>query len=146
MPDTELLDAYWAMTEDVRDKLDEELWRIMPLHWPEQGLVDLDNLGDGSAWMQNNLGETLGQSLLDDEGNLSCILAETYLEEVKDQGYTLPSESDDEGKMETLDDLALVQADFRRFLAEWRKRAIPLIHRFIANGAQPEPNRARDKG
>ena len=137
MSDGELLAAYWALPEDVRDKLDDELWSNMPLHWPEQGVVDLDNLGDGRAWMQNNLGETPGQSLLDDEGNLSGVLAEEYLEEVKSQGYLLPSDFDDEGKMETLDDLAMVQADFRGFLATWRERAVPLIRKFVAVGSRP---------
>ena len=137
MPNAELLDAYWAMSEDARDKLDEELWSKMPLHWPGQDVVELDNLGDGSAWMQNNLGETPGQSLLDEEGNLSGLLAEAYLEEVKSQGYPLPSEFDDEGKMETLDDLAMVQADFRRFLAAWRERAVPLVRKFASDGSRP---------
>lgn len=146
MPDTELLDAYWAMSEDVRDTLDDELWMNMPLHWPGQDVVELDNLGDGHGWMENNLGETPGQSLLDDEGNLSGVLAEAYLEEVKAHGFQLPSEFDNEGKMETLDDLAMVQADFRRFLAAWRARAIPLVRKFIAGGSRPQDIRGNDKG
>lgn len=146
MPDSELLDTYWAMPETVRDKLDDELWSAMPLHWPGQGVVDLDNVGDGRAWMQNNIGETPGQSLLDDEGNLSGVLAEAYSEEVKSQGYAMPSEFDDEGKMETLDDLAMVQADFRRFLAAWRERAVPLVRKFLDDGSRPQDNRVNDKG
>src|SRR4051794_39462022 len=110
MPDTELLDAYYAMSENLRDQLDDELWRVMPGHWQGQDVVHLDNLGDGRAWMEDNLGETPTQSLLDGSGNLSGVLAQAYLAEVKSQGYPLPSEFDDERKMETLDDLAMVQA------------------------------------
>lgn len=137
MSDTELRDAYYAMDEDAREQLDDELWRNMPLHWQGQDVVDLDNLGNGRAWMEENLGETPAQSLLDDEGNLSGLLAQAYLDEIKSQGYSVPSEFDDERKMEPLDDLAMVQADFRRFLAAWRECAVPLIHRFVAGGSPP---------
>lgn len=126
--DSVLLERYWALSERNRDAIDQALWKLMPFDWPGRDVVDLDAVGDPSAWMEDHLPERPAQTLFDAEGNASGILAEEYTAEVISQGYQLPSEFD---RSDQLADLAAIQSDFRRFLTSWRERAVPVFRQHI---------------
>ena len=90
-------------TKDIKKRLnDHELddWMISiwPGDWPGQEFVDLNYVGDPGAWLRNVFGEPISQVLFgcawDDEANAAWITND-YLREIREQGYSLPSDFGD---------------------------------------------------
>jgi hypothetical protein len=113
--------------------LDSRLAGAWPAEWKGQSLVDLDNMGDPGAWLDNSLGERISEMLFgsawDDEAHGQG-LAESYIEELANLGADLPSDfiSPNDGE-EDVDNVAIVEPEFIAFLKAWRERVLETIEK-----------------
>jgi hypothetical protein len=84
----------WLRPDDIKLELkdfdmDERIMFACPGGWPGQGIVDLDNLGDGHAWLDKNLADPPSEFLFSVPMNYESIadnLVEPYLSEIVGQG------------------------------------------------------------
>lgn len=125
------LDRYYSLDTPLQNELNEALWEVMPWNWEGEGGVHLDDLGDGQAWLESHLPEPPAVLLLNTECDPSGELANDYRAELHSEGMPSPSEADDSGKLEGLDDLAIHQQGFRAFFAAWRNNALPIFERYL---------------
>ena len=85
----------WNLEEELTWSLEERLLRSFPFDWPNQDLVDLDNVGDPGFWLENFFnGCTLELflSTLMDVDNLKEVavdLSEKYITATDEAGYDL---------------------------------------------------------
>jgi hypothetical protein len=142
----------WSLSAEDRAQelknpdLDERMMPAWPGGWPGQGLVDLDSVGDPGYWLAEKLeGEPISQTLFgwnwNDEAT-AAMLADDYLRTIRELGYPLPSDYDNEAESAgdgwTKEDEKLVRAEFVAFLKHWRERILATLE------AQNPP--ARDGG
>jgi hypothetical protein len=119
--------------------LDEWMMSAWPADWPCQDLVELDNVGDPSAWLGNVFGEPISQVLFawawDDEANAAS-LADRYLREVHGQGYPLPSDFGDAPCVKgwTEEDEQQVRLEFAAFLRHWRECILQMLEEENSSG------------
>ena len=113
----------------------ESLSRVWPGGWPGQGLVDLDNVGDPGYWLSEKMeAEPISQTLFGWDWNdeaTAAMLADDYLRMIRELGYPLPSDYDNEAESAgdgwTEEDEALVRAEFVAFIKHWRERILTTI-------------------
>ena len=121
--------------ETIEEVPDDVLLGLWPGNWNGNSYVNLYNLGDPAAWLEESLGEpavdTLFGSAWDDE-HTATGLAESYYEDIKGQ-YSLPSEFAEAD--EEVDDMALFTDDFRDFLRRWRENVLDTLEERKARGA-----------
>jgi hypothetical protein len=120
--------------EIKNDDLDERLMVACPGRGPGQQLVDLDNLGDGHAWLDKNFSDPPSEFLFSVPMNYQSIaddLVEPYLSEIVEQGYPVPSDFETkprEGAW-TKEDEDFVRKDFEAFFSYWRESIIKAIEK-----------------
>jgi len=135
-------DPYASSEEQLEEEQlgtgDDDLnWRIScasPSDWPGQEIVELDNLGDPGAWLQDVIAERILDVLFGSAWNDSLYAEEmacSYFNEIMEQGYTLPSDfceaSDEDCGIE--EDYLQIQKDFRYFLQAWRENILKAIEK-----------------
>lgn len=98
--------------------------------------IALDNLGDPGAWLRGKLEEVpfdlFGVPFDFDE--ISRILAEDYLTEMREKGFPIPSDFNDdlktsENEMWHPQDEEDATEDFDRFLRTWRRNILELLEK-----------------
>jgi hypothetical protein len=92
-----------------------------PMEWPECSLVDLDNVGDPGAWLDEEIPTPEDLLSMDEaeEQALAENLSSSYVARLEDLGAPLPSDFDvTEDEM-----MSLLKSEFLGFLREWRKQA-----------------------
>jgi hypothetical protein len=92
-----------------------------PGDWPGRQVVDLDNVGDPGAWIENNISspKELLSADSDDDAEAEA-LAEAYIAEAERNYFPLPTEFG----MTEQEMYKAVVADFLGFIREWRRRTI----------------------
>src|SRR5262245_44169030 len=94
-------DPHWkqrsqeAIQEELQDAdLDARLFSSWPADWPTQELVELDYVGDPDAWLRTEIGERIVDVLFGwvDYEHLAESMAQDYLHELREQGYSLLSD------------------------------------------------------
>jgi hypothetical protein len=92
-----------------------------PGNWPGRQVVDLDNMGDPGAWIENNI--TSPEELLSVDSDDSAeaeVLADAYIAEADRNYFPLPTEFE----MTEQEMREVMIADFLGFIREWRQRTI----------------------
>ena len=121
------------------DDLNDRLMAAWPGAWPSPQIVDLDFVGDPGAWLYNELDENVLTELF----GVPCQheiraeqLADSYLRKIREEGYPLPSDFDDDPVYSgwTDEDELGVRAEFRAFLAQWRESVIATLERQKIHG------------
>jgi hypothetical protein len=100
------------------------------MDWAECSLVELDNVGDPGAWLDEEI--PIPEDLLSmdeqEEQALAENLSSSYVARLEDLGAPIPSDFDvTEDEM-----MSLLKSEFLGFLREWRKQA-------AAAGCRPTP-------
>lgn len=124
-------DPYYARRrpEDIQfelgsENINDRLMIAWPGEWPGREIVDLDDVGDPGAWLQNLLPEDPIRCLFPpgNEETIAEVLAEDYLYEIRRAGFELPSDFGDNPNYEgwTEEDEEQVRAEFVAFLKHWR--------------------------
>jgi hypothetical protein len=102
---------------DTDDDVEHFLRDVRPWHWPGRDSVDLENLPDPGYWLDEILGEPEIDILFgycrDQDEATARHMAEQYANEIY-PNVELPSAFAEPG--EQVDDIALFQDDFQRFL------------------------------
>lgn len=101
---------------------DDSLLYLWPGGWPDRKVVDLDDLGDPVAWIDEHI-PFVAEMLFDDpSGDLRMAesLADDYINAMVDRGVPLPSDFD---ATEEETRTAVIE-DFVGFIREWRRRAL----------------------
>jgi len=120
--------------ENVED-FDDRLLSAWPGDWPGRKTVDLDDFGDPSAFLKDNMGEGICYHILGSSKNDSFIaehLAQLYLEEILYQGlprcrdFVDKEEEKEEADEKEMEDFI---NDFKGFIKTWRERVISTIER-----------------
>ena len=110
---------------DTDDDVEAFLRNVRPWDWPGRQYVVLENLSDPGDWLNHILGEPEIEILFgfsQDDANTARHMAEQYYSETKERGFDPPSAFTLSG--EKIDDIALFQEDFMRFVAHWREAAL----------------------
>lgn len=106
------------MSESVNDETDFPNW---PLDWPGRQIVDLDNVGDPGAWLDEQISDPRELLSCGPEGDqqLAAEMSSAYVSRLDDIGFDLGIDSDF-----TEEELMTALAfDFVGFLREWRRLA-----------------------
>src|SRR5262249_35813285 len=98
-----------------------------PADWPEQKIVELDNLGDPGGGLEVVLGNPTFDVLFGlpfNEDVIAEALAKDYLPAIRKLGYPLPSDFGDKptGGGGTHEEELQVRAQFAAFIRPWRER------------------------
>ena len=125
------------------DDLDWRIFCVQPWDWPGQAFVGLDGIDDPGAWFQNifpeRITEVLFGSAWHDEETAED-MAVSYLKEMIDQGYPVPSDFCDipDGSSKAEADFLQVQEEFRYFLQAWRGNILKAIEKTtsVKNGTK----------
>jgi hypothetical protein len=124
-----------AIKEKLENEdLDSRLLAARPLDWPGQEIVELDNIGDASAWLEQVIGNPISEVLFGlplTEDGIAESLADDYLRTIREQGFPLPSDFGDEptGGGWTPEDEAKVRAEFVAFFRHWRERVLQVLEK-----------------
>ncbi|HEV2208838.1 MAG TPA: hypothetical protein VG167_08685 [Verrucomicrobiae bacterium] len=97
----------------------ESAFFYWPGHWPGCTFVDLDNVGDPGAWLEQQLPDiedVLAADPQEDQRTAEA-LADDYIRAADDMGFPLPC--DFESTLEQTREMAV--AEFIAFIREWRK-------------------------
>ncbi len=135
-------DPYASSEEQLEEEQlgteDDDLnWRIFcasPWDWPEQEIVELDNLGDPGAWLQRVISEPISEVLFGSAWKDAFYAEEmacSYFEEIREQGYALPSDFCDASCEDygIEDDYLQIQKEFSYFLQAWREKILKAIEK-----------------
>jgi len=106
------------MSHPLSDEADLPNW---PFDWPGRELVDLDNVGDPSAWLQEQISDPRELLTHGPEADQQTAeeLSSAYVTRLDDIGFDLGIDSDF-----TEEELMTALAfEFAGFLREWRRLA-----------------------
>jgi hypothetical protein len=108
-----------------------------PMDWPERQSVDLDNVGDPGAWLDEHI-QSPAEVFSDDGGDadLAEQLSDDYIDTLRRQGFLLPSDLRKKGSDEAQQ---TVIEEFEGFLREWRRRTQREREKIVAATAKPVP-------
>lgn len=130
-----------ALRKELSEPVDDRVSRVWPGGWPDQRIVDLDNVGDPGIFLEDNLPDVaeviLGTSGSDKAAAES--LSESYLAAAERYDIPLPTEfgaTEDE----MWEDLV---SDFCGFLNEWRERIIRTIEEQVHQRADQDGGNER---
>lgn len=106
------------------------LIRLCPTHdWPGRDLVDLDNMGDGSAWLHDAICgheiELLSDSSADDW--FAEMLAEAYVTRSNEFGVYSRSDFDSDEDCQSFQKVLI--DEFRSLIAAWRTAVLESLER-----------------
>ena len=94
----------WRSPKLIREEiegdedLDERVFSAWPAEFPSQEIIEFDNLGDPGGWLYNRIGEPIVDVLFASYGlieDISGDMANEYLHEIRQQGYSMPSDFGD---------------------------------------------------
>jgi hypothetical protein len=93
-----------------------------PTSWPENNIVDLDNLGDPGFWIEEQIPDPAGTLFgnTDEDDELANELTYAYIRAASELSFPLPSDFD--AKPE--ETRKMVKDDFLGFIREWRRLAL----------------------
>ena len=121
--------------DDV-EAAEERVLADWPGDWPERSVVDLDNVGDPGDWLSEILGEPILQVLFGwswDDVSSANTLAQEFLRTIREAGYPLPSDFDEDSESTgdgwTESDEAQATTEFVGFLRHWRERVMKSIEK-----------------
>jgi hypothetical protein len=119
------------------ENLADRLMGAWPGGWPGQQIVELDNVGDPSDWLETQIDDMVGCLFrFTDQQPIIEDLALDYLRAIRKQGLPLPSDFGDDPSEEewTADDEKQVRGEFAAFLEHWRERVLQTLEK--QNAAQ----------
>ncbi len=124
-----------ALREELEDEdLNSRLRSAWPADWAGRQIVELDNVGDPGAWLEQVIGSPLSELLFGwtwDVDDQAACMAEDYLTTIREQGYPLPSdfgEDATDGEW-TPEEEKQGTAEFVSFFHEWRERVLDTIEK-----------------
>lgn len=121
------------------DELDARLMVAWPVDWPGREIVELDNVGDPGAWLDQVISSPISEILFGlplDEDGIAESLADDYLREIREHGFPLPSDFGDaptEGGW-TPEEEAQVRQEFIAFFRHWRERVLQTLEKQKPSG------------
>ncbi len=130
-----------ALRKELSESVDDRVSRVWPGGWPDQHLVDLDNVGDPGFFLEVNLPD-VAETILGTSGSDKATaesLSESYLTAAERYDIPLPTEfgaTEDE----MWEDLV---SDFCGFLREWRERIIRTIEQQVHERADQDGGNER---
>ena len=116
------------------EDLDSRMMAVWPGGWPGQEIVELDNVGDPGAWLEEVIGNPISEVLFGlplNADSEAAMIADDYLRTIRAQDFPLPSDFGDEPTRGgwTPDDEAQVRADFAAFFRHWRERVLQSLEK-----------------